>query len=186
MKQNKQPKRLDFLRAFMNVVGTNDSDLAKKMNKSRMTVARWFQKDDILLSNLRAIFRLFGYSIRILLSRSAYDDDEPIGQHGRLAFKYDKGNLPFLSTAMARCGVTARELAERLHVNVSTVQHMFASNDLRLSRVIDIAMALEMSIRVEIGPLYSCDNTRHEGRRFIARIAPLPRVIDQPLAKDDG
>ena len=77
---------------------------------------------------------------------------------------------------MARCKVTARELAERLHINISTVQHMFA--------VIDIAMALDLSISVEIGPLCSCDNTRHEGRRFIARITPLPRLIDQPL--DDG
>ena len=184
MKTTNQPKRLDFLRSFLAMIGISEKELANMMNMSRSAVHNWFKKDDIFLSQLETIFRIFRYSFKIFLNKTPYDGDKPVEQLGRLAFKFDQGNLQFLSTAMARCKVTARGLAERLHINISTVQHMFAVNDLRLSRVIDIAMALDLSISVEIGPLCSCDNTRHEGRRFIARIAPLPRVIDHPL--DDG
>ena len=168
----------------MLLVGTDDASLAKEMNISRTSLVRWLKKDDIKVSLLEKIVNHFGYNLTITLSRSPYEGDAPIESLDRLAFKYDKGGLPFLCVAMARYGITARELAEKLGLDKTTVQHMFAANEIYLSRVFEIAKAFDLSLLIEIRPKCTTHKTRHEGSRFIVDIDPLPRVFDNPLDGD--
>ncbi|MBR5019633.1 MAG: hypothetical protein IKX53_08395 [Bacteroidales bacterium] len=169
-------RRLEFLRTLLATSDVTFNDLARHFNVSRVTVGNWFFRDDIHLSTLDQICTYCGYEFQLSLCRSAYEPDEPVPQLGRRALQYQRGNLQFLCVAMARRGITAKEISEKMERNISTVQYWFNTNDMNLSRVEAIAAAFDMSVRIDIFPR---DSAAFNPRS--SRVEFRPLVFDREL-----
>ena len=161
---------MDFLRDLLRVSGTTLAELAAMMDTSLTTVSRWFQHDDIKTSTLSHICFLLGFSLNIRLFRPS---DEP-GPHklDKMALRFDRGQLPFLCQAMACYSISIDDLARRLNLHNTTIQYMFKTNDVYLSRLFRIAKEFDLSIQIEMTAQSSHVSRQIEGNTFSAIILP--------------
>ena len=172
-----QPKRLDFLRALLRASGITLNELADHFGVSRVTVGYWFRIDDMHISLIRRICEYCGYDFELSLCHSAYEREEPVLHLGRRAMQYERRSLPFLCIAMARDHISSQDIADRLGICYSTVHRWFDANDMYLSRIVTVAEAFDLSIRIIVRPL---DAHRYAGERA-SRVEYRPLVFDNPL-----
>ena len=144
-----------FLEEFLSAMNITINDAASATGCSRMTVARWLKRtyDDAPLSSMLTLFEAYGYSLEFTLSRDiekGYEEEVQWQRRNRAKFKADR--LAFLTRMMLRYDISSQELAGKLNLYYTTIDHMFRANNLMISRIYRIADVCDMNVFITIKP----------------------------------
>lgn len=144
-----------FLEEFLSAMNITINDAASATGCSRMTVARWLKRtyDDAPLSSMLTLFEAYGYSLEFTLSRDVeggYEEEVQWQRRNRAKFKADR--LAFLTRMMLRYDISSQELAGKLNLYYTTIDHMFRANNLMISRIYRIADVCDMNVFITIKP----------------------------------
>ena len=144
-----------FLEEFLSAMNITINDAASATGSSRMTVARWLKRsyDDAPLSSMLTLFEAYGYSLEFTLSRDiekGYEEEVQWQRRNRAKFKADR--LAFLTRMMLRYDISSQELAGKLNLYYTTIDHMFRANNLMISRIYRIADVCDMNVFITIKP----------------------------------
>jgi hypothetical protein len=147
-------RRLQFLLDFMNVAGLNPVDVARILKTSVPTVRHWLKEnvDDTKLSYVYRIAAYTGFKFDLLLTRSGKEGtgaipvniDDYIQLPGE---QYRPKTMSFLTLALRRYGLTKKDVAEATGLSYSSIAYFFSSDDISISRILDIANSMDFCIR---------------------------------------
>lgn len=138
----------------MKVAGINTNEAARILGITGPTVRHWFLEnvDDTKLSYVYRIAEHTGYKFDLLLTRSgsegtgaiAVDIDDFIHLPGD---NYKPKVMSFLTIAMRRYGINKRQLAQATGLSVSSITYFYSTDDISISRIIDIANRLDFCVK---------------------------------------
>ncbi len=147
--------KMRFLAEFLGAMSITIIDAAKATGMSRMTVARWLKPtyDDAPISSLETLFNAYGYTMTIKLSNKdtallPQEQPQPSSTRGR----HQAVRLSFLAQMMDMCGITSKDLADKLGLYYTSVDHMFRADNAMMSRIFQIAEVCNMDIRIAVEP----------------------------------
>lgn len=149
--------RLGFLSEFMRLIGECPADIARQTGLTRGVVSRWFDRDDVRLSYCYSYIESRGYELNITLKK----DQDQVKQ-GNLSIQIEQKapdpdsvdcrRLEFLQIAMAKNGITKKDIADRIDIKYNTVRHWFIVDDMYLSYVFTIANLYGFDVNISIKP----------------------------------
>ena len=172
------PSKLAFLKTLTSFAGVSYTELATMLGVPQSRVLYWIEQDDIYVDLVEKICSILGYRFSLRLEASStFTPPNHRVKTSTMARRCEQGLLPFLSGAMARLGITERDLAGALNISQTVINHMFKSNRIRFSRILEIARAFHLVVRVEIFP---ATNGAYESshRRIIMTFEPITAVFD--------
>ncbi len=143
MLQQQQPggKRLSFLRRFLKMLELRFQDIPQTIiQEGALKMA--FHADDMRLSIVRSIIEHFGYRLRIRLEPS----DRRQRKSRRKNADEHYSNLMFLRRFLNSSGMTDAEFADSLGITRDSITYWFKTDDLRISRLYQIAYATKSDL----------------------------------------
>ncbi|MBR5019632.1 MAG: hypothetical protein IKX53_08390 [Bacteroidales bacterium] len=168
-------KKLKFFSKFLRTLGVKDAAVAGIVRLNPSAVRFWFHTDDTYLGYIDEVCRELGYSLSMLLF-------SPDGEEIRVSSRCDVRSL------ISTLDISREELARRLGLHVTSVQHMVHKQlgALMISRLHDIARVCGFSVSFQIMPAQQDISVRHEGNRFVATIHLRPIIIDSIDTKEEN
>lgn len=166
-------RRLQFI---VDVVGLNNlgyDDVAAKLGLTKPTIYSCIREDDMSLSRAEDICELLGFDLHF--SFVIPNDNSEYVIDGKHIVPDKKGKfrlrrLAFLSSFLKARGVTQYTLGEKLGLAGSTVAAWFQRDDIKISRLFQIADAYGYSVRVDIENHVDEDEEAVEGRTYQVNI----------------
>lgn len=168
MEQLKTPnelsyKRLGFFQDFIAAAKINYETVAAQCGLCRPTIYHWLRRDDTKLSYVTSVIEACGYSLTILMTRNNFESPMIIGIKNitqNCKGKYELKPLTFIDAALEQCHISKAELADMLNMSAMGVKTWWVNQDIMISRVYQIAEALNCSIKFHIET--KNDNTLQE------------------------
>lgn len=148
-------RRMLFLREFMSAMNINVEKVAEIVKCHYVTVAKWLTPsyDDAPLSSVMNLIDAYGYKLDFVLTRD-YDAGTQYEvlweRRNRARFKADR--LAFLTKMMLRYDITSAELGKKMGLHRTSIEYMFKTNDLMISRIYRIADVCDMNVFITIEP----------------------------------
>lgn len=168
-------KRLQFIADLAGLRGVGYDELAAKLGVSRPVIYSAIKEDDMNLSRAEAICQILDSNLSFKLFAPGEDVDVTVGgkdirHNGDGSFKVKR--LAFLSAYLDAKGISRVELANRMGLGWSTVATWFRKDDIKISRLFQIADSLGFSVRVDLKVNdYPANPTNHSARTFSVNIS---------------
>ncbi len=146
-------KRLQFLLDLIGLTGVGYDEIASKLGLSRPVIYSAMKEDDMNLSRAEAICQILGCEVSFSLFKpgsNAYyqlNGKEILLGDGQ---GYKLKRLAFLSAYLESKGISRTALAEKLCLGWSTVATWFRNDDIKISRLFQIAKVLGTSVGVNM------------------------------------
>lgn len=144
-------KRLAFLTTLMIQEAFSKAELARRLGVTWQNIGTYFEKDDMKLSKAIEMCRLIGYDMTVALedpnaktASAIIDITERTKTNKRLdpIFKY-----------LALNNISLAEVSRRTGISNTSVQAWFRTDDMKLSRIYELAEALGVKVYFRMTPI---------------------------------
>lgn len=141
-------QNMKFVGEFMEVNGLSIAMIAEKLGISRQSVYYWLKKDDAMMSNIYAIFEIYGLKIRFeLVEKGVRENPMKIPGVG-LATK--KPRIGFFESYIKKMGIKREQVADILGVKKCTVDHWFQFDDCFFSYICKFAELKGLEVKYTV------------------------------------
>lgn len=145
MPKKKESYRLQFLRELIRISGRTYKEIAD-MSDGRVTqIPYYLNQDSCKLSQALNICEALGYEMTMELV-----DEKGLYRANDKARQREGRRLDFMRNALARIGVTQKDLSEKMGLHPNTLIYNFQTDDMPVTRVYEIADTLGLGLRIDI------------------------------------
>jgi len=147
-------ENLDFMTEFLLETGLSISQFAERCGRTRQDISYLIRQDDIMLSSATEFFTKNGYKLVFSYNAAATDTQHPTVITMDIAdVDYSattKCRLYFLKKQMRRYGLSGKEVADQINVPQHFMKYAFIIDDMRISKLKEIAAAYNWTLKVDI------------------------------------
>ncbi len=153
--RKKQATNLMFLDRFIKKMKWTKPQFAEKIGMTKANVYHWFKVDDIQLSSLISAFDKIGYRVIFSMDMPQKKGIEEVNiEVGQTELLDGEGrkNLDFLRHALYDNDIDQKVLANKLGIDVETIDYWFRHDKCFISYFFRIARLTGMKLKIDIKP----------------------------------
>lgn len=160
-------KNLSFLSQFMAAFGISAPDIASRIGITRQTMHHYLSTDDMKLSTAETIFEVYGFRLYFDLVKDEEVTEDGDIEYDDMAYHFDfdkflanyragaNKRLSFLRIAMAREGLTYRDVEDRCGLGRTTMDYYFKQDDMYVAKLMSIVEMLGFTLHVTISDKFT-------------------------------
>lgn len=150
-----QVSNLKFLDRFIKTMNWTKPQFAEKIGMTKANVYHWFKVDDIQLTTLINAFEKVGYHVEFSMEMPKGRGEEIINielDDKDIMADSPKKNLDFLRRALYHNDIDQHALANKLKIDVETIDYWFRHDKCYVSYFFLIAKYTGMKLKIDIKP----------------------------------
>lgn len=177
-KDGRKEKNLDFLRQVINALHLSDTQFANMAGISQQTFSYWFITDDALLSSVMKGFENLGlklecnldvqnneeychstdrYMLQMTGLESVIEQPKPRMSIMQEAIIQNK-RMKFLGIVVQELGLDLKNFSETIGIKYVTMYAWFKRDDIKISKIYDIAEKLDRKVSWNITAIEKNDD----------------------------
>lgn len=148
-------ERLKFLTEFMRQTCNTTSSIAKKVGIGRQAIYNYLIRDNMSLKMVHQIMDACNCKIVFSMQKPEEENRNIVIKLNDEFCRYwpEKmrlSKMSFLTIAMSRYGISAKEISEKLHIARSTISTWFVTDNVMISHIYDICEAFGLELKIVI------------------------------------